>query len=440
MQQSSQILDRLDVVFDDRNAVAGAGLVLPMTLAGRLGLRALFDEGVDLGGAVGHANVGLKAMALIASALAGGDSIDDADMLRSGRSDTAIGQWMPAPSTLGTFLRSFTWGHSRSLGSVAAELLARAWEAGAGPGTNPLTIDVDSTICAVYGIKKQGARFGYTKTRGLHPLVAAAAGTGDVLGIRARGGNANSTKGAASFLTEVFNTTRSAGGTGPLTLRADSGFYSKKVVDTCRKHKDRFSVTVRLNSALHKAIAQIPEGDWKPIPYWIDGGAEVAETSYRPFGKKETTVRLIVRRVKPTPGFQLALLAVWDHHAFITNRHGDTLFLEADHRRHAEIELVIRDLKEGSGWCHMPSGSFAANAAWMELGAMAHNLARWTARIGELSDKIVTTATLRRKYLTIPGHVTRSGRRSTLHLADNWPWRAAYLTALEKVRALPALP
>ena len=440
MQQSSQILDRLDVVFDDRNAVAGAGLVLPMTLAGRLGLRALFDEGVDLGGAVGHANVGLKAMALIASALAGGDSIDDADMLRSGRSDTAIGQWMPAPSTLGTFLRSFTWGHSRSLGSVAAELLARAWEAGAGPGTNPLTIDVDSTICAVYGIKKQGARFGYTKTRGLHPLVAAAAGTGDVLGIRARGGNANSAKGAASFLTEVFNTTRSAGGTGPLTLRADSGFYSKKVVDTCRKHKDRFSVTVRLNSALHKAIAQIPEGDWKPIPYWIDGGAEVAETSYRPFGKKETTVRLIVRRVKPTPGFQLALLAVWDHHAFITNRHGDTLFLEADHRRHAEIELVIRDLKEGSGWCHMPSGSFAANAAWMELGAMAHNLARWTARIGELSDKIVTTATLRRKYLTIPGHVTRSGRRSTLHLADNWPWRAAYLTALEKVRALPALP
>jgi len=440
VQQSSQILDRLDVVFDDRNAVAGAGLVLPMTLAGRLGLRALFDEGVDLGGAVGHANVGLKAMALIASALAGGDSIDDADMLRSGRSDTAIGQWMPAPSTLGTFLRSFTWGHSRSLGSVAAELLARAWEAGAGPGTNPLTIDVDSTICAVYGIKKQGARFGYTKTRGLHPLVAAAAGTGDVLGIRARGGNANSAKGAASFLTEVFNTTRSAGGTGPLTLRADSGFYSKKVVDTCRKHKDRFSVTVRLNSALHKAIAQIPEGDWKPIPYWIDGGAEVAETSYRPFGKKETTVRLIVRRVKPTPGFQLALLAVWDHHAFITNRHGDTLFLEADHRRHAEIELVIRDLKEGSGWCHMPSGSFAANAAWMELGAMAHNLARWTARIGELSDKIVTTATLRRKYLTIPGHVTRSGRRSTLHLADNWPWRAAYLTALEKVRALPALP
>jgi len=439
VQTSSQILDRLDVVFDDRNAVAGGGLVLPMTLAERLGLRGLFDDRVDLGAAAGHANVGLKAMALIASALSGGDSIDDADVLRSGRSETVIGQWMPAPSTLGTFLRSFKWAHSRQLDAVAAELLARAWETGAGPGAKPLTIDVDSTICEVYGIHKQGARFGYTKTRGLHPLVAAAAGTGDVLGIRARGGNAHTARGAASFLTEVFNTTRSAGGTGPLTLRADAGFYSKKVVECCRRHKVRFSITVNLNSALHKAIAQIPETDWQAIPYWIDGGAEVAETTYRPFGKKETAVRLIVRRVKPTPGSQLALLTTWDHHAFITNRHGDTLFLEADHRRHAEIELVIRDLKEGSGWCHMPSGSFGANAAWMALGAMAHNLARWTARIGELSDRVVTTPTLRRKYLAIPGHVTRSARRTTLHLADNWPWRAAYLTALEKVRALPAL-
>jgi Transposase DDE domain group 1 len=435
---SSQILDRLDVVFDDKNAVANGGLVLPMTLAGRLGLRELFDERVDLGDAVGHANVGLKAMGLIASALSGGDSIDDADVLRSGRSQAAIGQWMPAPSTLGTFLRSFTWAHSRQLDSVAAELLARAWDAGAGPGTKPLTIDVDSTICEVYGVKKQGAKFGYTKTRGLHPLVAAAAGSGDVLAIRARGGNANSGRGAASFLAEVFNTTRAAGGTGPLTVRADSGFYSKKVVDVCRKHKVRFSITVRLNTALHKAIARIPEQDWKPIPYWIDGGAQVAETTYRPFGKNQPTVRLIVRRTKPTPGTQLALLTIWDHHAFITNRHGDTVYLEADHRRHAEIELVIRDLKEGSGWCHMPSGSFAANAAWMALGAMAHNLARWTGRIGELSEQIITTPTLRRKFLAIPGHVTRSARRNTVHLADNWPWRTLFLTALKKIRALPA--
>lgn len=439
MRTSSHTLDHMNVVFDDTNAVANGGLCLPLSLADRLGLRELIDESVDLGAAEGHANVGLKAIGLIASALAGGDSIADADILRSGRSETAIGQWMPAPSTLGTYLRGFTWAHSRSLDSVAAELLARAWDAGAGPGKNPLTIDVDSTICQVYGIHKQGARFGYTKVRGLHPLVAAVAGTGDVLGIRARGGNANSARGAASFLTEVFNTTRSAGGTGPLTLRADSGFYSKAVVECCRKHKVRFSVTVRLNSALHKVIARIPETDWQPIPYWIDGGADVAETTYRPFGKKQPTARLIVRRVKPTPGTQLALLATYDYHAFITNRHGDTIFLEADHRRHAEIELVIRDLKEGSGWNHMPSGSFGANAAWMAFGAIAHNLARWTNRIGRLSDTIITTPTLRRKYLAIPGHATRSGRRTTLHLADNWPWRDKYLTALELIRAIPAL-
>ncbi|MGH9125797.1 MAG: transposase, partial [Acidimicrobiales bacterium] len=217
MQRSSHILDRLDVVFDDTNAVAGGGLCLPMTLAGRLGLRELFDERVDLGKAAGHAHVGLKAMGLIASALAGGSHISHADVLRSGRSQAAIGQWMPAPSTLGTFLRGFSWAHSRSVDSVAAELLGRAWAAGAGPGTKPLTIDVDSTICEVYGTKKQGARFGYTKVRGLHPLVAAAAGTGDVLGIRARGGNAHTARGAAGFLVEVFNTTRAAGGTGPLT-------------------------------------------------------------------------------------------------------------------------------------------------------------------------------------------------------------------------------
>lgn len=439
MQRSSHTLDRMNVVFDDTNSVAGAGLCLPMTLAERLGLRALFDDRVDLGSAAGHANVGLKAMGLIASALAGGDSIDDADALRSGRSQAAIGQWMPAPSTLGTFLRSFTWAHARAVDSVAAELLARAWEAGAGPGNHPLTIDVDSTICETYGLQKQGARFGYTGVRGLHPLLATAAGTGDVLGIRARGGNANSGRGASSFLTEVFNTTRGAGGTGPLTLRADAGFYSKAVVDCCRRHKVRFSITVKLSKALHAVIAKIPEADWKPIPYWIDGGADVAETSYRPFGKKQATVRLIVRRVKPTPGTQLALLATYDHHAFIADRHGDTIFLEADHRRHAEVELVIRDLKEGSGWCHMPSGSFGANTAWMGIGAIAHNLARWTARIGQLSDKIITTATLRRRYLAIPGHLTHSARRATLHLAANWPWRDHFIAALGHIRSLAAL-
>ncbi len=183
MQTSLQVLDRVEVVFDDDNAVGNGGLVLPMSLAGRLGVRELVDELVDLGDAPGRANVGLKTMGLIASALAGGDSIDDADVLRSGRSQTAIGAWMPAPSTLGTFLRSFSWAHARQLDAVAGRLLARAWAAGGGPGDSPLIIDVDSTVCEVYGAKKQGARYGYTKTtppvaahrypRTRHPLSAA---------------------------------------------------------------------------------------------------------------------------------------------------------------------------------------------------------------------------------------------------------------------------
>ena len=145
MRSSLQVLDRVEVVFDDDNAVGNGGLVLPMSLAGRLGVRELVDELVDLGDAPGRANVGLKTMGLIASALAGGDSIDDADVLRSGRSQTAIGAWMPAPSTLGTFLRSFSWAHARQLDGVAGRLLARAWAAGGGPGDSPLIIDVDST-------------------------------------------------------------------------------------------------------------------------------------------------------------------------------------------------------------------------------------------------------------------------------------------------------
>ncbi len=143
------------MVFDDDNAVANGGLCLPMTLAQHLGLRELIDTHVDLGAVAGRANPGLKTMGLIASALAGGDSIDDAEVLRCGRSEEAIGQWMPAPSTLGTFLRGFSWAHARQLDTVASELLARAWGAGAGPGSSALTIDVDSTICQGYGRKKQ---------------------------------------------------------------------------------------------------------------------------------------------------------------------------------------------------------------------------------------------------------------------------------------------
>lgn len=434
--QSSHSLDRVAVTFDDERLVADAGLVLPATLAQHLGLRELFDDHVDLGDAPGRANVGHKAMTLVHSALAGGDSIDDADALRAGSTQAALGHAVLAPSTLGTFLRSFTWGHARQLDKVAGELLVRAWGAGAGPGDAPVTIDVDSSIVETYGLAKQGGmKFTYNHVRGYHPLFAVVAGTADVVHCRQRGGNANSGRGAAGFLTETFNRVRAAGASGPVTLRADSGFYSGKVAAACRKAGVRYSITVKLNKALHKAIAAIPDDAWVEIPYFLEGGAEVAETTYRPFGKKAPLVRLIVRRVRPKPGSQLALLVDWAHHAFVTDRDGATIELEADHRRHAEVENAIRDLKYGVGLNHMPSGRFGANAAWLGINVMAHNLARFTSRIG-LGESLVATDTLRRRYLRTPGRLSFSARRFTLHLPTRWPWAERFTTGLANLRAV----
>ena len=385
--------DRIRIVFDDRRLVANAGLLLPATLAQHLGLGELVDYHLDLGSAPGRANTGDKMMTLVASALAGGDCIDDADALRTGGTTCTLGGTVKAPSTLGTFLRSFRWGHVRQLDRVSRELLARAWAAGAGPGDAPFTIDLDSTICETYGLAKEGARHhGYTGKRGYHPLLAVAAGTGDVLMARLREGRANTARGAAHFLRETVGRVRYAGARGRLTVRADSGFYTHGMVSVCRKMDLRFSITIRQHKSLRNLIEAIPEMDWTPIPYWMDGAADVAETTCTPFQSEPDAapVRLIVRRVRPTPGSQLALFATYSYHGFITDRDGEMLELEADHRRHAEIENAIRDLKYGVGLNHLPSGRFAANGAWLAVQVMAHNLARWTARIG-LGQQIVTT-------------------------------------------------
>ena len=349
--------------------MANAGLILPATLALRLGLPQLLRKHLDLGGAPGRANTGDKMMTLVASALAGGDCIDDADVLRAGGTARVLGFTAKAPSTLGTFLRSFRWGHVRQLDRVSRELLARVWKAGAGPGDAPFTIDLDSTICETYGLAKEGARHhGYTGARGYHPLLAVAAGTGDVLLARLREGRANTARGAAHFLRETVGRVRYCGARGQLTVRADSGFYTHAVVAVCRRMDVRFSIAIRQRARLRNLIEAIPEDAWTPIPYWMDGAADVAETTYTPFQAEADAapVRLIVRRVKPAPGSQLALFATYSYHGFITDRDGETLELEADHRRHAEIENAIRDLKYGVGLNHLPSGRFAANGAWLD--------------------------------------------------------------------------
>jgi hypothetical protein len=439
--RSSHTLDRLDVAFDEARLVADAGLLLPATLAQHLGLKELVDEQLDLGTKPGRANVGDKLLTLVMSALAGGDTIDDANALRAGGTERVLGFSAKAASTIGTFLRSFRWGHVRQLDRVSREILARAWAAGAGPGAAPLTIDLDSTICETYGLQKEGAlHHGYTGVRGYHPLLAIAAGTGDVLMARLREGRANTARGVGHFLRETIGRVRSAGASGPLTVRADSGFYAHGVVAVCRTMGVRFSITIRQHRAVRRLIEAIPESAWTPIPYWIEGGADVAETTYTPFaGEKDARpVRLIVRRVRPTPGSQLALFALHDYHAFITDREGETLALEADHRRHAEIENAIRDLKYGVGLNHLPSGRFAANGAWLAVQVIAHNLARWTARLG-LGEGIVTTKTLRRRLFALAGRLTRSARRWTLHLAERWPWAIEFGTALRRLRAVALL-
>ena len=289
--------DRIQIAFDDHRLVANAGLLLPVTLAQHLGLRELVDHHLDLGGAPGRANTGDKMLTLVASALAGGDCIDDADALRAGGTVSVLGCMVKAPSTLGTFLRSFRWGHVRQLDRVSRQLLARAWAAGAGPGDSPLTIDLDSTICETYGLAKEGTRHhGYTGARGYHPLLAIAAGTGEVLMSRLREGRANTARGAAHFLRETVGRVRYGGATAQLTVRADSGFYGHTVVSACREMDVRFSITVRQHASLRDLIEAIPEEDWTPIPYWMDGAADVAETTYTPFQTKPDAapVRLIV--------------------------------------------------------------------------------------------------------------------------------------------------
>lgn len=431
------------VAFDDPNLVAFAGLELTTSLSRKLNLAELIRQRVELTPGPGAANAGQKGMTLVSALLAGAEYIDDVDLLRAGNTASVVGHHVAAPSTIGTFLRRFTWGNVRQLDAVNGEALTRAWRAGAGPGDTPLTLDVDSTICETYGLQKQGgSKFTYKKVRGYHPLVATASGLGDVVHSRHRGGPAFSGRGAGSFVTETINRVRAAGATGELTFRLDSGFYAGTVVSACLKQKARFSITARTSPALRRAIDAIAEESWREIPYWLEGTADVAETVYTPFGKRgpRKEFRLIVRRVMPTPGSQLALKGIgYTYHALITNRVGEMLELEADHRRHAEVESVIRDLKYGVGLNHMPSGKFGANGAWLGFNVLAHNLTRWLTRLG--SDKpaeaeAVTTKTVRTRFLCLPGRLASSGRSRHLHLPTNWPWADQFLSMLERLALL----
>jgi hypothetical protein len=409
-------------------------------LAQRIGLGELIDQ--RLGLAQHGANSGAKALTVIGSMLAGGDSIDDTAVLRAGAAGELF-DTTRAPSTIGSWLRAHKWSNVRQFDAVTRELLARLWAAGAGPADlgAPLTIDLDSSIVPVFGRGKQGAAFGYTKVRGYHPQFATCASTGMVLFSRLRGGSAGAARGAKSFLTETVSRTRDAGATGQLTIRADSAFYSRAVLGTAVKLGVEFSVTARQDKKIRTAIESIEEAAWQPIPYWLSSaevsGADVAEATYTAFsGKDALTVRLVVRRVRLTPGSQLALFTTWDYHAFVTNRRGDIGEIEADHRRHAVVEQRIAELKS-AGLAHLPSGKFMANATWLALAVMAHNLARAVGRLAGPDLEKATTSTLQRRIFTVPGRLVHSGRRRHLRLPASWPWASAITQALTAIQAIP---
>jgi hypothetical protein len=433
-------LSRVVVSFDETNLVSNAGLLPAAALAQRIDLGGLIDS--RLGLAKHGANSGAKALSVIGSMLVGGDSIDDVAVLRAGGSGQLFDS-VRAPSTVGSWLRAHKWSNVRQLDAVSRELLARLWAAGAGPAdlAGPLTIDLDSTIVAVHGRAKQGAAFGYTKVRGYHPQLATCAQTRQVLMCRLRGGSAGAARGAKSFLTETISRVRNAGASGQLTVRADSAFYSKAVLHTAAAFDVRFSITVRQDKRIRAAIQTIDEQAWQPIPYWLSSpevsGADVAEITYTAFtGTHALPVRLIVRRVRPTPGSQLALFTTWSYHAFVTDRPGQMLELEADHRRHAIVEQTIAELKS-AGLAHLPSGHFMANAAWLALAVMAHNLGRAVGHLAGLDLTRATIATLQRKVFTLPGRLIHTGRRRHLRLPAHWPWAEAINTALQTLTTIP---
>jgi hypothetical protein len=423
-------LDGVAVVFDDERAVADAGIVLTATLAARLGIEALVDRTVDLGDRPGAASAGAKVMTLVSAMALGADCIDDCDILRAGRTGQVLGHAVAAPSTLGTFLRAFTFGHVRQLDRVLGETLGRAWAAGAGPGDGRLVVDVDSFVGKVHGRAKQGASFGYTRQRGYHPLLATRADTGEVLHIRLRKGSANTSRGMLRFCDELIARVTRAGATGPKLLRADSGFWSRATFDRLDRAGWQFSIGVRLQPHVRAAIEQIDEAAWTTLEdYPPTSIAQIAETK---LGDR----RLVVRRVR-TLDRQGELLPSWELFPFATNRTEPQALVEAEHRQHAVVELCIRDLKD-QALAHFPSGKFTANAAWTVIACLAHNLLRWTGVLGLPGQAIRAARTVRRRLLALPGRLTRTARRWTLHLPARWPWQDAFVEALTRIRALPA--
>jgi len=467
----SHTLGRTSVAFDDPNLVSAAGLVPALALAESAGLGDLADEHLSVPTDKG-ANAGLKVASLIAGMLAGADSIDDMALLRHGGMGRLFAKAY-APSTLGSFLRAFTFGHVRQLDAIASRFLSalagltRLLSPPAGPAISDedagyALLDVDDTIVEVHGHAKQGAGFGYSGVRGLNALLATltTASTAPVIvAQRLRKGACGSPRGAKRLVGDAVRTSRRLLGETRLLVRMDSAFYGRGAVHAALKGGAAVSVTVPMNPAVKRAIATISEQAWTTIEYtdalfdegsdtWISR-AEVAEVAFTAFAsaKKSEHVpgRLVVRRIpdfnaeKHKAAGQDTLFDVWRFHAFFTTADPavlDTVAADKTHRQHAVIEQVHADLKN-SALAHLPSGVFTANAAWLVLAVIAFNLTRATGTIAAPDLAKATTATIRRKLINLPARVATSARRITVHLPHAWPWEAAWTALFDRVSDPP---
>ena len=442
--QLSHTVSARSVAFDDPNLVSSAGLVPVLALARRCGLHETAGAALT----VPNPNAAIKVAAVVAGMVAGADSIEDLDRLRHGGMSRLF-TGIRAPSTLGTFLRSFTFGHVRQLDKVATQLLVNL------AGHTPLLrdagriclVDVDDTVKPTYGYAKQGAGYGYTHVKGLNVLIGTLSTPTSapvIAATRLRKGSTSSPRGAASFLASTLAVAKRCGATGLVLARMDSAFYTADVVAAIDRAGARFSITARLNRSVKAAIGAIAEEAWTPIHYpnavfddqaggWVSD-AEVAETSYTAFTSRgmgrAVTARLIVRRVKLLPSAgadQPALVEGHRYHAVFTDSALTMLQAETCHRGHAIVEHVIADLKNGP-LAHLPSGKFAANAAWLALAGVAHNLTRAAGVLASAFHATARPATIRDQLINLPARIATSARRLTLHLPTGWrwehPWRA----------------
>ena len=439
MSSVSGGIDALEARFDDASLVCDGGLLLAGTVMSRLGLESLVDAVVRPPGA-GRGS-GAKALSVVASMLVGGSFIDDAQRLRSGSASAVLPFEPLAASTLGTWLRSFTWGHVRQLDRAFELALSGAWSVGAAPAVAGLTVDLDSTVCEVFGKAKHGAAYGHTKVLGYHPLLAVRDDTGEMIHTRMRSGS--SQRGHIRFTAETLARLRRLAPEAAVTVRADAGFFSYEMIDAIEAKGGFYSITIPNNAKVTAAADAIAEGAWTPIPYTEAGEAQVAETLIET-GRRDAAgprgLRLIARRSRLV-GPQGELWPHWRYHCFVTNRHDlDTEAADAYHRAHARVELAIRDLKD-NGLAHCPSGRFCANAAHLACAALAHNIARWTARLGHAhnTNQLTVAATLRRRLICVPGRLVNHSQRHILRLPADWPWAHTFTAALNRLRNLPLL-